>query len=147
MMPGRPTQPTVSLSAVGSERGQSVSVFVLVVLGALIMTTGLVVDGGQKVTASSRAESAAAGASRAAANAGATELLAGEDPAPAAVLAARAYLAGQPGVQGSVQVAAGVVTVRTSATEETLFLSVVGIGSVTGRGAATANLVATGQQR
>ena len=39
------------------ERGQSVSVFVTVVFAALIMTAGLVIDGGQKITAASRAES------------------------------------------------------------------------------------------
>lgn len=44
------------------ERGQSVSVFVTVVFAAMIMTAGLVIDGGQKITAASRAETAAAGA-------------------------------------------------------------------------------------
>ena len=33
------------------ERGQSISLFVLVIMGALIITTGLVIDGGQKVAA------------------------------------------------------------------------------------------------
>ena len=54
------------------ECGQSISLFVLVIMSALIITTGLVIDGGQKVTARSRAESAAAGASRAAGNAAAS---------------------------------------------------------------------------
>ena len=52
------------------ERGQSVSVFITVVFAALIMTAGLVIDGGQKIAAASRAETAAAGAARAATNAG-----------------------------------------------------------------------------
>ena len=34
-----------------NERGQSVSIFVLMIIGALIMTAGLVIDGGQKVAA------------------------------------------------------------------------------------------------
>ena len=59
------------------ERGQSVSVFITVVFAALIMTAGLVIDGGQKIAAASRAQTAAAGAARAATNAGVTQSLAG----------------------------------------------------------------------
>ena len=86
------------------ERGLSVTPFVAVIFAALIMTVGLVVDGGQKVAAASRAETAAAGASRAAGNAAATQELGARDPVAAATLAARTYLAGQPGVTGSVTV-------------------------------------------
>jgi uncharacterized protein (UPF0333 family) len=107
------------------ERGQSISLFVLVIMSALIITTGLVIDGGQKVTATSRAEAAAA----------------------AAVIAAKTYLAGQPGVQGTVFITNGVVVVATSAQEPTIFLSVIGIGSIVGRGSARANIVATGASR
>ena len=103
-------------------------------MSALIITTGLVIDGGQKVTATSRAESAAAGAGRAAGNAAATQQLGGADPAGAAVLAAKTYLAGQPGVDGTVSISNGVVMVTTSAHEPTILLSVIGIGSVSGRG-------------
>ena len=130
-----------------NERGQSISLFVLVIMSALIMTTGLVIDGGQKITATSRAESAAAGASRAAGNAAGTQQLGGEDPAVAAVLAAKAYLAGEPGVQGTVSIANGVVVVTTNAQEPTIFLSVIGIGSVVGRGSARASIVPTGDSR
>jgi hypothetical protein len=129
------------------QRGQSVSVYVVLVAAALIMTTGLVVDGGQKVAASSRAESAAAGAARAAGNAAATQALAGSDSAGSAVTAAKAYLTGEPGVSGSVSIRDGVVTVRTESTAPTLFLSVIGIASVTANGMAEANIVATGQTR
>jgi len=130
-----------------NESGQSISVFALVIMGALIMTTGLVIDGGQKVAATSRADSAAAGASRAAGNAAATQQLGGEDPASSAVLAAKAYLAGQPGVQGTVSVANGVVLVTTSAEQPTIFLSIIGIGSVRAQGSARANIVPTGDSR
>jgi hypothetical protein len=129
------------------ERGQSISLFVLVIMGALIITTGLVIDGGQKVAATSRAESAAAGASRAAGNAAATQQLGGADPASAAVLAAKTYLAGQPEVQGIVSVANGVVLVTTSAQQPTILLSIIGIGSVSGQGSARANIVPTGDSR
>lgn len=123
------------------ERGQSVSVFVTVVFAALIMTAGLVIDGGQKITAASRAETAAAGAARAATNAGVTQSLAGSSPADASLRAARAFLAGQPGVSGSASVSNGVVTVRTRATERTLFLSLIGIDAVSATGTARANAV------
>ena len=129
------------------ERGLSVSPFVAVVFAALIMTVGLVVDGGQKVAAASRAETAAAGASRVAGNAAATQELGASDPVAAATLAARTYLAGQPGVTGSVTVSGGVVHVRTSATEPTIFLGIVGIDAVTGTGSAQANIVPTGATR
>jgi hypothetical protein len=130
-----------------NERGQSISLFVLVIMGALIITTGLVIDGGQKVAATSRAESAAAAASRAAGNAAATQQLGGADPASAAVLAAKTYLAGQPGIEGVVSIANGAVLVTTNASEPTILLSVIGIGSVRGQGSARANIVPTGDSR
>jgi hypothetical protein len=137
----------MKLTTAQDERGQSLSLFVLVIMSALTMTTGLVIDGGQKVTATSRAESAAAGASRAAGNAAATQELGGAEAAGAAVLAAKTYLAGQPGVDGTVSISNGIVTVTTSAHEPTILLSVIGIGLVSGRGSARANIVATGDAR
>jgi hypothetical protein len=130
-----------------SERGQSISLFVLVIMAALIITTGLVIDGGQKVAATSRAESAAAGAGRAAGNAAATQQLGGADGASAAVVAAKTYLAGQPGVDGTVSISNGVVVVTTSANEPTIVLSVIGISSVGGQGSARVNIVPTGGTR
>jgi hypothetical protein len=129
------------------ERGLTVSVFVLLVLAALVAVAGLVVDGGQKVTAASQAEAAADGAARAAGNAAATQRLAGRDGAGAGVLAAKAYLAGQPGVTGTVSLSGGLVRVSTAATEPTVFLSAVGIDEVTGTGSATASIVPTGKER
>jgi hypothetical protein len=137
----------MKLRAVQDQRGQSLSLFVLVIMGALIITTGLVIDGGQKVTATSRADSAAAGASRAAGNAAATQQLGGADAASAAVHAAKTYLAGQPGVDGTVSISNGVVIVTTSAHEPTILLSVIGIDSVSSRGSARANIVPTGDAR
>lgn len=111
------------------------------------MTAGLVIDGGQKVAATSRAESAAAGASRAAGNAAATQQLGGSDPASAAVLAAKGYLAGQPGVEGTVSISNGIIVVTTTANEPTILLSIIGIASVSGEGSARANIVPTGDSR
>ena len=79
----------MKLRTAQDERGQAINLFVLVIMSALIITTGLVIDGGQKVTATSRAESAAAGAGRAAGNAAATQQLGDRDAASAAVLARR----------------------------------------------------------
>ena len=123
------------------------SPFFAVIMVALIMSAGLVIDGGQKIAATSRAETAAAGAEprrrqrrrNAAARRG--------RPGRGRLRAARNYLAGQPGVRGSVSVSGGIVTVRTSATEPTIFLSMIGIAAVTGIGAAEANIVPTGQTR
>jgi hypothetical protein len=146
MITGRlPNTPLTALDR--NESGQSISLFVLVIMSALITTTGLVIDGGQKVSASSRAESAATGAGRAAGNAAATQQLGGADPAGAAVLAARTYLAGQPGIEGTVSIHNGVVMVVTRADEPTILLSIIGIGSVSGRGEARVNIVPTGASR
>lgn len=128
------------------ERGQAVSVFVIVVVAAMIITVGLVVDGGQQISAATRAEVAAAGAARAATDASATYALAGRSGAGPAVLAARAHLAGSPGATGSVAVSGGVVTVQTSTTEPTVFLRAIGIPSVRATGSASAVLVATGER-
>lgn len=129
------------------ERGQSVSVFVTVVFAALIMTAGLVIDGGQKITAASRAEAAAAGAARAAANAGVTQTIAGRSSADASLRAATAFLGGQPGVTGHASVSGGVVTVRTRASERTIFLALIGIDSVSATGHAVSNAVGPDESR
>lgn len=130
-----------------NERGHSVSVFVTVVFAALVMAAGLVIDGGQKITAASRAESAAAGAARAAANAGVTQTIAGRSPGDASVRAAAAFLAGQPGVSGQASVSNGVVTVRTRASERTIFLALIGIDSVSATGQAASNAVGPDESR
>jgi len=129
------------------ERGQSVSVFITVVFAALVMTAGLVIDGGQKIAAASRAETAAAGAARAATNAGVTQSLAGASAGDASLRAARVFLAGQPGVSGSATVSDGVVTVTTRASERTLFLSLIGVDSVSATGSARSNAVGPAETR
>jgi hypothetical protein len=65
----------------------------------------------------------------------------------AAVLAAKAYLAGQPGVDGSVSISNGIVIVTTSANEPTILLSVIGIDSVSAKGSARTSIVPTGDAR
>lgn len=119
----------------------SLSVLVLLWIGAIIMVAGLVVDGGQQVTAARRAESAAGGAARAAADAGGTYRLAGRNDPGAAVAAARAFLAGTDGVVGRASIEAGVVRVETESSAPTIFLSVLGISQVRAEAAAEADLI------
>lgn len=119
----------------------SLSVLVMLWIGALIIVAGLVVDGGQQVTAARRAESAAAGAARAAADAGGTYRLAGRNDPGAGLAAARAYLAGSGEVTGTVTLSNGVVRVEARSSRPTIFLSILGIAEVRGTASAEADLV------
>lgn len=135
---------------VRTDRGQAISVMMVGVIAALLMVAGLVIDGGQKATATSRAESVAAGAARAAADAGAAGTL---DPGGDGRLAgaraqdaARAYLDAAstgpgPAIDGTVQVVGDRVVVSTRVQVTTIFLSVIGIDRVVGSGQATAEVV------
>src|SRR4051794_37793228 len=129
----------------GDGGGGSQSILVLLIAVSLLLIAGLVVDGGRKVAAAQEAEAAAEGAARAGLNAAATGRLAGRANTTAAVLAARSYLAGAPQVHGSVQLlAGGRLEVRTESSRSTVYLSAIGIGMVTGRGDAVAQLIGTG---
>lgn len=117
------------------------------VSAALIIVLGLVVDGGQQVRATRSCETAAAAAARAGADAVAGDTLAGETAdATAAVRAAQLSLTSQTGVEGTAVLSAGGRSVRvsTSATHPTYFLSLIGIGSVSARGSAEAELIVVG---
>ena len=123
-----------------NERGQT-SMFVLLLLPALIIMIGLVVDGGQKTRADQAAQTAAVAAARAATDAASTEQLGGRPGTASAARAARSYLS-QAGVTGTVQVAGGGrVTITTSSTVPTQFLSLIGINTVEGRGHAESILI------
>jgi hypothetical protein len=127
------------------ERGGSQSILLLGVVVALVLSAGLVVDGGRKTAAARDAEAVAAGAARAGLNAGATGRLAGRANTAAAASAARSFLAGAPNVSGSVQLLpGGRLRVTTQSTTSTRYLSIVGINTVTGRGEATAELIESG---
>ena len=127
------------------ERGGSQSILLLGVVVVLVLSAGLVVDGGRKTAAARDAEAVAAGAARAGLNAAATGRLAGRADTAAAVSAARSFLAGAPDVSGSVQLLpGGRLRVTTQSTQPTRYLSLVGISTVTGRGEATADLIESG---
>lgn len=131
----------LSLPAHG-ERGGSQTIMVLLIMVSLILVAGLVVDGGRKVAAAERAEAAAAGAARAGEDASAAGRLAGRIDTTAAVLAARRYLARTPEVSGSVQLlVGGKLQVTTQSSRPTVYLSAIGLSTVTGRGDAVAQLM------
>ena len=128
------------------ERGQTVSVMVLGFVAALIMVAGLVVDGGQKAAAMNRAETLAAGAARAAANAGAGGTLGSATDqtlaAERARTAAKGYLAAAGGgISSTVRVNGDEVVVRTQIRVHTIFLSLIRINTLRATGAATAKVV------
>ena len=128
------------------ERGEA-SLYVLLLVPAMIVMIGLVVDGGQKTHADQTAQTTAVAAARAATDAAATDQLAGRPGTANAVRAASGYL-NQVGVTGSVQATAGGrVSVTTSQTAQTRFLSLIGINTVTGHGQAESTLLPTGGSR
>ncbi len=127
-----------------ASRGQSLSVLMLVATTALFLMVGLVVDGGQRVTATRRAVAVADQAARAATDAAAASRLEGVSYTAAAEDAAREVLAAHPDVTGSVSVGAGTVTVTTRTESDTIFLSLIGLRRVVGEGRAAADLVRLG---
>ncbi len=123
----------------GSESGQSASAFTAVVVLALFLVVGLVVDGGGQLAATARADDVAAAAVRVATDASASDEIAG-DSTQAGRIAAEAYLATQRDVTGLVSVADDTVTVTTQVRRTTLFLSLIGIDALTADASATGRL-------
>jgi Flp pilus assembly protein TadG len=133
------------------ERGEdgAVSLFVVVIVVALIAAIGLVVDGGGKIRALERADEAAREAARAG-----TQMLdvpaavRGErvdvDPG-AARRAARAYLDAA-GIEGTVSVSRALVTVSTRVVYRPVFLGLVGVGPIAVTGEASAGPVMAGDE-
>ena len=113
------------------------TVFVAVLAPALIVGVGAVVDGGGKIEAARRADSAAYTAVRVGGEAAASKVADGKSPGSVAATAARSYLA-QAGVSGSAQVKGRTLTVQTTATYQTLFLGIIGINHLTGHGESSA---------
>ncbi|MDN5570655.1 MAG: hypothetical protein L0G22_05255 [Propionibacteriaceae bacterium] len=122
------------------EKGQALSSFVAVVVMALILVAGLVVDGGAKANAIRTAESAAAQAARAAIDTGATSRAGGEALDVGAVRGAAQRVLADRGVAGTVSIEAGRVRVETHSSAPTVFLSLIGISSLEASGRAEADL-------
>lgn len=123
------------------QRGQSLSVLVAVVSVALLLVAGLVVDGGAQAALARRAESAAALAARAAVDATATRRVAGVPiRSDEAIAAARAALRGYPELASDIRVVDDHVAVETRGSVDTVFVSLIGINSLSASGSATADL-------
>lgn len=124
-----------------SDRGASMSVLICVVVVALLVMAGLVIDGGAQTAAARRANAVAAEAARAGADASATQRIAGQDGRAAARRAAQAVLSAHPELTGSVSIdVSETLTVRTSASVPTVFLQLIGISRLDADGEATAQL-------
>ena len=130
---------------VGRPAGQdgSVSLFLVVAVLALFMAVGLVVDGGQKLRSTQRADDVAAEAARAGVQSVQPANTVRGQPAQvnpeAAISAARHYLS-VAGVAGNVTVTGGRVQVSTSISFTPAFLSLIGLGTQTVTGRASARL-------
>ncbi len=122
------------------QRGQALSAFVAVVLTALFGVADLVIDGGAKSAARAEAESVAAHAARAAVDASALFRATGSPIDVGEVRAAGARVLADRGVAGEVTISAGEVRVSTRITTRTVFLSLLGITTLTSEGDATAIL-------
>ena len=125
------------------ERGE-VSGMVLVVFAAVILVIGLVVDGGVKMTAASEASSLAQQAARAGgqpldalpADGGTAHL-----SSSSAAAAAQSYLS-QAGATGSVHVIDdSTIEVTVTSREDTTFLGVIGINTVSATRTARVDLI------
>ena len=130
---------------VGRPAGQdgSVSLFLVVAVLALFIAVGLVVDGGQKLRSTQRANDVAAEAARAGVQSVQPANTVRGQPAQvnpeAAISAARHYLS-VAGVAGTVTVTGGRVQVMTSISFTPAFLSLIGLGTQTVTGRASARL-------
>lgn len=125
-----------------NQRGMSLSPFVAILLPALLVMIGLVVDGGAQAAAARRSELVAAAAARAAVDDTAAARLAGAQPNIAHAIAVAHNAIAAAGVTGDVQVVAGRVVVHTTDTVSTSLLSLIGITKLTASGSAEAELVA-----
>jgi len=123
------------------------AIFAAVIALALLIAVGLVVDGSGKAAAGQRASAAAQEAARAAGQAiNVGESVQGRPATvdtPAAATAARRYLS-TAGVQGTVTITSPTtLSITTSTTYQPVFLSIIGVGTLTGTGSATATLNGT----
>ena len=127
----------------GSQRGMSLSPFIAVLLPALLVMIGLVVDGGAQAAAANRAERVAAAAARAASDDTAAARLAGGQLNVAhAITVAQQRVASETGVSAQVSVQGGQILVRTKVVTATTLLNLIGINELTATGSAQAQLTA-----
>lgn len=134
--------PEIAGSGPARERG-TVTAFVTVATVAMLMATGLVLDGGRILAAHRDADDQASSAARAGAQAvdiDALRVRSTRVDARAAVAAARAYL-GRHGYSGTARVRGDRVEVRVTLRQATPLLSLVGMRTVTVTGNGEARIV------
>lgn len=120
------------------QEGQSVSVFTVLIVCALILIAGVATDGGAKIVATRQAQSTAADAARAASDAAASSRIAGLPADTVAARRAGENALARGGAQGSVTVTSeGSVMVTTQVRKPTIFLSILGLDEVIGIGSAS----------
>lgn len=107
----------------------------------LLLAVGLVVDGGAQSSARARAEAVAAESARAAATAQAITSVQGGEQGVAGARAAAQRVLDTRGMQGTITIAGGRVTVETWTSTPTTFLSLIGVRQLGARGSASAQLV------
>jgi len=128
---------------VHDQRGLSLSPFLAILLPALLVMIGLVVDGGAQAAAARHAERIAAAAARAGSDAAAAQRLIGEHGSESvAVAAAQRVVDQDPAVSGSARVIDDAVVVSTQMHTQTAVLSLIGITELIGEGSARSVLTA-----
>lgn len=124
------------------ERG-SITPFFVVMVPSLILTVGLVVDGGGKIQANENAQAVASGASRAAANAVASQVVTNGGISidnNRARTAASDYIAAA-GMTGTVTLAGDRITVSVETSYVTKFVSIIGVNTLPAEATATAQII------
>lgn len=124
------------------EQGSITPLFVVFV-PALILVIGLVVDGAGKIQANENAQAIASGASRAAANAVASEVIVNGGLSldnHRAQIAARDYIEAA-GMTGGVTVTGNEIQVTVETTYATKFISIVGVTTLPAEASATAEII------
>lgn len=124
------------------ERG-SITPFFVVLVPALVLIVGLVVDGAGKIQANENAQAIASGASRAAANAVAAQVVSNGGISldnNRARTAATDYIEAS-GMTGTVNVAGNRITVSVETSYSTKFVSIIGIATLPAEATATAEII------
>ncbi len=124
------------------ERG-SITPFFVVLVPALVLIIGLVVDGAGKIQANENAQAIASGASRAAANAVASQVVVNGGISldnNRAQIAATDYIEAS-GMTGTVSVVGDRISVSVETSYTTKFVSIIGIATLPAEASATAEII------
>ena len=124
------------------ERG-SITPFFVVLVPALVLIIGLVVDGAGKIQANENAQAIASGASRVAANAVAAQVVANGGLSldnNRAQIAASDYIEAS-GMTGTVSVVGNRISVSVETSYATKFVSIIGITTLPAEASATAEII------